>query len=252
MERKGAKSTKDISSEVLSQLNRGTLETLTLSEGLSVDFQILLQAIRPEFSGDIIDRLSLQEGVVKRMKSAAQILYSQEGATRLEGLMTHPSDTVRGWSCYLIAEIPDLSLPERLSLVQPLADDSHFGVREWVWLAMRPHLSAEINLALTELTLWAKHSSPNIRRFASESIRPRGVWRSHIDLLKSSPEIALPLLETLKCDSSLYVQNSVANWLNDASKSKPDWVRSLCERWKTESPTAETAKICRRAMRSLI
>ena len=192
MERKGATSTKDISSEVLSQLNRGTLETLTLSEGLSVDFQILLQAIRPEFSGDIIDRLSLQEGVVKRMKSAAQILYAQEGATKLEGLMTHPSDTVRGWSCYLIAKIPDLSLPERLSLVQPLADDSHFGVREWTWLALRPHLSAEIKLALTELTSWAKLSSPNIRRFASGSIRPRGVWRSHIYLLKSSPDVAFP------------------------------------------------------------
>ena len=160
MERKGAKSTKDISSEVLSQLNRGTLETLTLSEGLSVDFQILLQAIRPEFSGDIIDRLSLQEGVVKRMKSAAQILYSQEGATKLEGLMTHPSDTVRGWSCYLIAEIPDLSLPERLSLVQPLADDSHFGVREWVWLAC-------VRICLRK-SIWRSQNSPS-----GQSILPR-------------------------------------------------------------------------------
>jgi 3-methyladenine DNA glycosylase AlkC len=55
----------------------------------------------------------------------------------------------------------------------------------------------------------------------------------------------------LKADPSRYVQNSVANWLNDAAKTQPDWVRELSARWCAESPVEATRYIARRAMRSL-
>ena len=61
----------------------------------------------------------------------------------------------------------------------------------------------------------------------------------------------MALLEPVRSDPERYVQNAVANWLNDASKSRPDWVRGVCERWERESPTRETAWIVRRGLRTL-
>jgi len=59
------------------------------------------------------------------------------------------------------------------------------------------------------------------------------------------------LLLPVRSDPSRYVQNATANWLNDASKSRPEWVRDVCERWARESPTKETGYIVRRALRTL-
>ncbi len=69
--------------------------------------------------------------------------------------------------------------------------------------------------------------------------------------LKDDPSPGLAVLEPLRSDPSLYVRNSVGNWLNDASKSRPDWVEALCARWRKESPTNETTYIIRRALRTL-
>lgn len=55
----------------------------------------------------------------------------------------------------------------------------------------------------------------------------------------------------MKSDKSKYVQVSIGNWLNDASKSQPEFVKSLCEKWKKESPTKETAFIIKKTMRTI-
>lgn len=101
------------------------------------------------------------------------------------------------------------------------------------------------------LTPWTQSPSPNVRRFASEALRPRGVWCAHIGTLKKEPEKALPILTPLRADEVVYVQDSVANWLNDAAKDQPDWVRNLCQQWLRESPTPATRRITQRGMRSL-
>jgi 3-methyladenine DNA glycosylase AlkC len=165
-------------------------------------------------------------------------------------LATHASDVARCWAAQWVT-LSGLPLPAQLEAVRRFAADPHFGVREIAWMAVRDAVIESLDEALALLQPWVSDADPNIRRFASELTRPRGVWCAQIDALKTEPWRALPLIEPLRADPSRYVQNSVANWLNDASKSQGEWVDKLCARWVAESDTAETRYIAKRAMRTL-
>jgi 3-methyladenine DNA glycosylase AlkC len=144
-----------------------------------------------------------------------------------------------------------MPLDGKLAAVRRFAVDPHFAVREIAWMAVRDEVAADVDGAVRLLAPWALDADANVRRFASEATRPRGVWCAQIEPLKREPWRAASLLEPLKSDPSRYVQNSVANWLNDASKTQPRWVEETCARWARESRTAATAYITRRARRSL-
>ncbi|MBD9381285.1 DNA alkylation repair protein [Achromobacter sp. ACM02] len=243
---------KDIGAERLAQLSAGE-PARNLTECLAVDFAELMQAAAPQVGAEAIAVLRAQAatGISKRMAVAARTLLDGLGADAFKQLRDHRSDTVRGWACFMVGAMPDLSLQQRVALIRPLADDGHFGVREWAWLAVRPQLAAELDAAVELLRPWTADASERVRRFASESLRPRGVWCAHIAALKADPGRALPLLEPLRADPAIYVQESVANWLNDASKDQPDWVREVCARWSRGKPAAATQRICQRALRSI-
>lgn len=249
--RKGAVRTAEVPDEVLEGLNSGELQSATLAEGLAVDFVVLMRHVLPELADEVAARVDPSAGITRRMAAAGALIYDHLGTDGFRRLVPHPSDTVRGWAAYLLAAVPDLDLQERLEEVRTLADDEHFGVREWAWLALRPHVARDVRLSVAELEDWVEEDSPNLRRFAVEITRPRGVWSAHIKELKEEPAKGLPLLEPLKDDLSRYVQDSVGNWLNDAAKSRPEWVISTTERWLAESASPRTARICARALRSL-
>lgn len=241
----------DIAAARLALLNGGAVASATLTEGLAIDFAVLLAAAVPTIGAARLEQMRAlaAAGVTKRMALAAQLLL--DAKADLAPLQAHASDTVRGWACFAIAAQPGLDLAAQLAAMRPLADDLHFGVREWAWLALRPQLAAQLEPAIAQLAPWTGESSERLRRFACEALRPRGVWCAHISQLKQQPELALPLLQPLRADPAVYVQDSVANWLNDAAKSEPHWVRSLCAQWLAESDSAATARICKRAQRSL-
>ncbi|MFO7595250.1 MAG: DNA alkylation repair protein [Desulfocurvibacter africanus] len=243
----------DVDPPRLALLNGGRIEAANLTEGLAVDFAVLLRSALPE-AGEEVARIMGAEaktGITRRMALAGRLILGRLGPGVVDRLRVHPSDTVRGWGCFVIGALDGPSLAERLALIRPLADDRHFGVREWAWMAVRPYIAADVEGAVALLPPWALDPSERVRRFVSEATRPRGVWCAHIAVLKRQPDMALPLLEPLKADPARYVQDSVGNWLNDASKDRAEWVRALCGRWRQESPVVATARICKRGLRSL-
>lgn len=246
MSRKGARSRAAIDPAVLAGLNAGTAETLSLPECLAVDFAALMRAVLPQADAEAMAQAA-GDGITRRMALAARLALEAAGSDVVASLARHPSDSVRGWACYAIGLLPDLTLAERLALIRPLADDAHFGVREWAWIGIRSHVVAAPQTALELLAAWTAEDSPNLRRFASEATRPRGVWCAHVTALRAHPTPGLAVLAPLRADTHRYVQDSVANWLNDAAKDHPEWVRGLCEDWQGEA----APYLLRRAKRSL-
>lgn len=260
--RKGARSTKDISPEILEQLNMGRIETANLVEWLAVDQRVLLKNLLTEIDREkyltptlaAVDNLKKQtvntinEAIGAELFSLSR--HYNDGEL-LSEISSHTSDLVRCWATYTVGRDPQSDIRRMLEKIQPFAADGHFGVREISWMAVRPTIARNLEESVQILSGWANHSDENIRRFAGESTRPRGVWCEHIEALKQQPEMASAILEPLRSDPSKYVRDSVGNWLNDAGKTQPAFVLALCDRWQKESATKETAYIIKKALRSI-
>ena len=260
--RKGARSIKDISPDIMQQLNNGEIESANLVEWLAIDQRKLLENVltswqKQAYFSPILKAIdALKKQTVTTINEAVGIGLLQQTKENndtdlLPKMMTHQSDAVRCWATYVIGKNPHLSLAEMLKNIQPFAADTHFGVREIAWMAVRPTISKHLEQSIAIFSTWTGSKDENIRRFASEATRPRGVWCAHIDVLKQNPALALPILVPLKADKSKYVQDSVGNWLNDAGKTQPQFVTELCKTWAIESPTKETNYIIKKAMRTI-
>ncbi len=262
--RKGPRKVQDVLPEVKNLLNRGELESVNLTEWLAIDHAKLVKNCFPKYGVPseaidlIVERVTSQKkptamSSTKEVGLALHDLYPipEQYNSIFEKLSMHSSDAIRCYAPYLIALDDNLEIDQKLVKVKKLVADHHFGVREVVWMALRSSIEKSLEESINFLSEWASESDENVRRFTTESTRPRGVWSKHIQKLVEKPELALPILEKLRSDPSKYVQDSLGNWLNDASKSKPDFVIGLCQKWEKESTTPETKKIINKAMRTI-
>ncbi len=256
--RKGPRSLKDLDPEVIDYLNKGVIETANLMEWLAVDQLKLLKRILND-----LDKLAwydnFYEAVSDQKKPTANTTTKIIGVTFLQltddtevlkYLSGHVSDVPRCWAAYW-AGIKEADITKRLSAIKPYAADKHFGVREVAIFASKEGIIENLDTAIGLLKNWTTSQDENVRRFAAEATRPIGVWTKKIDALKESPELGISILEPLKSDPSKYVRDSVGNWLNDASKSRPDWVTKTTNLWEKESATRETKYILKKALRSI-
>jgi 3-methyladenine DNA glycosylase AlkC len=262
VKRKGSKSTKDIPKEILELLNNGQIETANLVEWLAVDQRLLLENLlkqtnRTKYLKPILaDIENLNKQTVNTINEAIGTGFFDQSTKNddteiLKTISTHKSDLIRCWATYTIGKNQKLNISQKLIQIQPFSADKHFGVREISWLAVRPSIAKNLTESLNILTSWTTNKDENIRRFASEAIRPRGVWCEHIEELKQNPKLGLTILEPMKSDKAKYVQDSVGNWLNDASKTQPKFVIETCKKWGKESKTKETAYIIKKALRTI-
>ncbi|WP_165020952.1 DNA alkylation repair protein [Dysgonomonas sp. ZJ279] len=257
LKRKGALKFALLSPDIINLLNRGLIASVNLTEWLAVDHGVLVKNVLPhKYQESCLSALAnlKQKTAMQSTLAVGKALHEQtcgRDSQLLSTLAGHVSDSVRCWATYLVGLNDSLNISEKLNAIKPFAADSHFGVREISWMAMRYSLDSNLEQAIAILLLWVQDENANVRRFATEAIRPRGVWCKHIDRLKEEPRLALPILDVLKSDPSKYVQDSVGNWLNDASKTQPDWVVELCEQWGQQSNTKETTYIIKKALRSI-
>jgi 3-methyladenine DNA glycosylase AlkC len=249
----------EIPVEVRQQLSQGKLESKNLVEWLAVDRFALLDCL----CQDKILNLSLAEreelrdkfgnlSALKQSKAIAAVLTTRVrvGDSTWKALAQHASDVVREWSALVVghAEFP---FPKKLAWIKPHADDDNSGLRELAWIALRDDVVRAPESCMQALVPWTGSRRERLRRFASEITRPCGVWAPHVPLLKEQPELGLPILEPLRHDEAKYVRDSVGNWLNDASKTSPDWVQEITQRWLRAENNPHSAYIVRRALRSI-
>ncbi|PEJ13964.1 DNA alkylation repair protein [Bacillus toyonensis] len=265
LNRKGARKVNEIPKEVLQLLQQGKVESVNLTEWLAINHIELLKNVLPSIGlknslESIVAELEKQNvetgmKVIRITGTLLDEIILKENEGNKEDvslkLSNHISDSVRCWAAFMNKKSNN-TLKDTLTYIRPFAADHHFGVREIAWMSIREDLSQNIEKSVELLVEWAKSEDENIRRFSVESIRPRGVWSKHIEILKQEPEKALPILNLLKSDPSKYVQDSVGNWLNDTSKTKPDWVMNLCEEWEKDTDIKSTSRIIKKAKRTIL
>ncbi len=124
---------------------------------------------------------------------------------------------------------------------------------EW---AIRPFIKNDVHGTLKFLEPLTFDSNEHIRRWVSEGTRPRLPWGERLHLFIEKPLLSLPLISNLKFDTSLYVQKSVANHLNDIAKDHPLLVVKTLQNWQSEAKSKDQKQILRwithRALRTLI
>ncbi|MFZ5973312.1 MAG: DNA alkylation repair protein [Bacteroidota bacterium] len=122
-----------------------------------------------------------------------------------------------------------------------------FGSSEF---AIRVFLKNDLNRTLPLVYRWAEDNNEHVRRLASEGTRPRLPWSFKLEAFANKPQLAEPILSTLRADEALYVRKSVANHLNDISKDSPDYALTLIRKWDLTHP--HTSWIVKRGCRSLL
>lgn len=130
-----------------------------------------------------------------------------------------------------------------------------FTARSTAEYGLRPFLKASPERVLSQAMQWAESDHEHLRRLASEGVRPRLPWAARLGWLEKEPERLRPLIETLQADQSAYVRKSVANLINDLSKTEPDWVVDLIRHWKAKHSKGmpkETLWIAKHGLRTLL
>ena len=117
--------------------------------------------------------------------------------------------------------------------------------------SIRAFLNRWPDQTLARMAVWAEDDNYHVRRLVSEGTRPKLPWGRAIAL---TPAQTLPLLDRLHGDPARFVTRSVANHLNDISKTDTDAVLDRLRGWEQHGAQdpKELAWMARHALRTRI
>lgn len=141
-----------------------------------------------------------------------------------------------------------------------------YGQKEWVRsmdalksmtlyssseFAVRPFILAEPDRTLERMYQWSQDENEHVRRLASEGSRPRLPWAIGLPFLKQDPTPTFRILDALRDDPSEYVRRSVANHLNDISKTHPECTLEIAQEWLSNASN-ERRRLVKHGCRTLL
>lgn len=228
-----------------------------------------IELVYPAFAQDVfidkaingLESLGLMDRarhIAKSLYDALNMTYEEAMAVMLKSL-TEPRDQTEDSGLatffylphsFLISDFsPDLSTTETTKAFAVSMDAmKQLTTRFTAEFCIRPFLIKYQNETMAYLQQWLDDSNYHVRRLCTEGTRPRLPWGLRIPAFVEDPSPTFYILDALKDDSTLYVRRSVANHLGDITKSHPQYVFDICEKW-LEGASADRRWLIRHALR---
>lgn len=220
--------------------------------------------VKPDFNRkdfvNNVDRSVIELELKDRVELMADELYKELGEDYTSGIRTlmkivgpeNPNETGMFTEYYWL--MPIAKYIEKYGL-----DDFDISMRAIEEItkrntgeyAIRPYIVAHPEKTISVMHEWSKNENFHIRRLSCEGLRPRLPWAKKLDMFIESPNRIIPILENLKNDKVKYVQNSVANCINDILKDNLEIGLELIESWSKGQIGKERQWIIKHATRKL-
>lgn len=162
--------------------------------------------------------------------------------------VTQAEPPVDGWAAWPLATVVELFGPARPA--EALDAMEHVTKRMSCEFAVRPFLRDHYDATYARLLEFTDHPDERVRRLPSEGTRPRLPWGMNVQRLLDDPRPGLALLHRLRHDPSETVRRSVANHLNDVTKTHPELVVETLGAWMGEPETDR--RMVAHALRTLV
>ena len=192
----------------------------------------ILRNLKDEIYASIPHKLRISRGITWVLERASQLLIheceTEEGIFRLgQDLYTQmdKSDVLQGVAIFLMAEYGKGHPSQAFEFFEEIADAEDWVVREVAQGGFRRVIGPNKAVVFPWLRKMATAESPNLRRFASETLRPvvENKW------LYREPETSLSVLRLLFREAHPYPRTSVGNNLSDLSRRLPELIFSIVE-----------------------
>ena len=223
---------------------------------VAVDIQSVYEAFQvDEFlkstMDDTWDGLELKDRIIKISDNLGQYLPAKysEAISIIDKIVMNYGNWLDGFAGFfpIFVEIYGQHEADWDMSMGALARYTQYASSE---LAVRAFIIKDEKRMMKQMIEWSKSDNEYVRRLSCEGCRPALPWGQALISFKKDPTPILPILEQLKNDISIHVRKSVANNLNDISKTHPELVTKIARNWYGKSK--ETDWIVKHGCRTLL